>query len=398
MTRGQRARARLDALERRFTGPKRLGLFGHRAVGKTTLLAMFYREASAGRVPGLRLAAADTPTAEYLGSRINRLEAGEPPAGTLAETELHLRLYHDQAKLPLIIKDYQGEHVGLDSDAPIQDFFADCDAVFLCLDPDAKAEPADRLRRQQEVEALLERYLESSSDGTAGRPLALLITKYDRVLEAGGPDPQNVEQLAEELYGMTRHALASHVPHSAIFGVSSYGLGSRDDAPPPELRPMGLDAPLIWAAEQLEAIDREELEWIWDLAPDDLPRLKRCVQAFAARYPRSTRVEDYQAQLAQLSRKKWRRRLAQAAAGAALLVASVAAYDAWGYHSALSFERANPSAVAVERRWSNFIAWHPTHSLVLARAGPLGHPEAATVAGRRRCRSRRGRRHASRSR
>ncbi|MDB5349239.1 MAG: hypothetical protein JWN86_486, partial [Planctomycetota bacterium] len=50
-------KAHLDTLERRITGAKKIALFGHRAVGKTTLLAMFYREASAGRVPGLRMAA-----------------------------------------------------------------------------------------------------------------------------------------------------------------------------------------------------------------------------------------------------------------------------------------------------------------------------------------------------
>ena len=45
----------LDALEERLTGPKRIGLFGHRNMGKTTLLAMFYRQASTGQVPGIRL-------------------------------------------------------------------------------------------------------------------------------------------------------------------------------------------------------------------------------------------------------------------------------------------------------------------------------------------------------
>ena len=39
----------LNDLEERLTGAKRIALFGHRNVGKTTLLAMFYREASTGR-------------------------------------------------------------------------------------------------------------------------------------------------------------------------------------------------------------------------------------------------------------------------------------------------------------------------------------------------------------
>src|SRR5215217_2370593 len=177
-----RRKTHLDALERRLTGPKRIGLFGHRNVGKTTLLAMFYRQASTGQVPGLRLAAADPASAEYLAAKIAQIESGEPPAGTLAETELRLRLYHGAARFDLIVKDYQGEHVTLGSDEPIQEFFADCDAVLLCLDPEGSANPADRRRRQQEVENLFERYLDRSDDGTTGRPVALMLTKFDRVL------------------------------------------------------------------------------------------------------------------------------------------------------------------------------------------------------------------------
>src|SRR6476660_6107553 len=121
-----RRQAHLDALEDRLIGPKRIALFGHRNVGKTTLLAMFYRQASTGQVPGLRMAAANAASAEYLAEKIGQIESGEPPAGTLAETELKLHLYQGAARFDLIVKDYQGEHVTLGSDEPIQAFFADC--------------------------------------------------------------------------------------------------------------------------------------------------------------------------------------------------------------------------------------------------------------------------------
>jgi GTPase SAR1 family protein len=299
-----RRKAHLDALELRLTGPKRIALFGHRAVGKTTLLAMFYRQASTGQVPGLRLAAVDPPSAEYLAEKIAQIESGEPPAGTLAETELKLRLYHGPARFDLIFKDYQGEHVTLGTDEPIQAFFADSDAVLLCLDPEGSTHPAERRRRQQEVENLLERYIDRSDDGTAGRPVALLLTKFDRVLARGeaGQGPDAVERLVEARYGMTRHALARHVPNGAMFAVSAYGQGTVDGRPPLELHPLGLDGPLVWLAEQLEEVDREQLEWLWDLAPDDLPRLSRCVSAFERRYPRSSRAADFRRRLSEARR------------------------------------------------------------------------------------------------
>ena len=356
-----RRKAHLDALERRLTGPKRIALFGHRAVGKTTLLAMFYRQASTGQVPGLRLAAVDPPSAEYLAEKIAQIESGEPPAGTLAETELKLRLYHGPARFDLIFKDYQGEHVTLGTDEPIQAFFADCDAVLLCLDPEGSAHPAERRRRQQEVENLLERYIEKSDDGTAGRPVALLLTKFDRIMARGEADldPDSVERLVEARYGMTRHLLARHVPGGAMFAVSAYGRGSVDGRPPAELRPLGLEGPLGWLADRLELVDREQLEWLWDLAPEDLPRLARCVVAFEKRYPRSDRSGDYRRRLAEARRRKRRRGLVKVALGLALIAAGLAGYDSWGYRDALAFERANP-APAVADRWDDLIRRHPT--------------------------------------
>ena len=357
-----RRKAHLDALELRLTGPKRIALFGHRAVGKTTLLAMFYRQASTGQVPGIRLAAVDPPSAEYLAEKIAQIESGEPPAGTLAETELKLRLYHGPARFDLIFKDYQGEHVTLGADEPIQAFFADCDAVLLCLDPEGSTHPVDRRRRQQEVENLLERYIERSDDGTAGRPVALLLTKFDRVLARGegGQGPDAVERLVEARYGMTRHALARHVPHGAMFAVSAYGRGSVDGRPPAELHPLGLEGPLGWLAEQLEEVDREQLEWLWDLAPDDLSRLGRCVSAFEKRYPRSDRAGDFRRRLSEGRRRKFRRGLVGTALASGLIAAGLAGYDFWGYRDALQFAQADNPPPAVARRWDDLVKWHPS--------------------------------------
>src|SRR5436190_19430531 len=95
----------------RLCRPQRVGVLGHRGVGKTTLLTMLYREAVAGRLPGLRLAAADARTAGYLSDKLLQLETGQPLPATLGETELRFHLYHRTVRLELLVKDYQGEHV-----------------------------------------------------------------------------------------------------------------------------------------------------------------------------------------------------------------------------------------------------------------------------------------------
>src|SRR5262249_8032774 len=95
----------------RLCRPQRIGVFGHRRVGQTTLLTLLYREAVGGRLSGLRLAAADARTAEYLSDKVLQLEAGQALPGTLAETDLRFHLYHKTARCQLVVKDYQGEHV-----------------------------------------------------------------------------------------------------------------------------------------------------------------------------------------------------------------------------------------------------------------------------------------------
>jgi GTPase SAR1 family protein len=367
-----RSHARLDALEARLTGPKKIALFGHRNVGKTTLLAMFYRQAAGGLVPGVRLAAADPATAEYLAEKIAAIESGEPTGGTLSETELHLRLYHGPARFELIVKDYQGEHVTLGSDEPIQEFFAGCDAVFLCLDPEGSADPAERRRRQQEVENLLERYIEKSDDISTDRPVALLLTKFDRVLarekEGAVADEAFVEELVERQYGMTRHALRQHAPDGVIFAVSAFGPGAHGNRPPSVIQPMGLEGPLGWVAEQLEIRDRSQMELLWSLAADDLPRLHRCLAAYEKRYPRSNRTYEFRDRLAKLERRRKRRRLGKAVAALAALAGMAVGYDLWGYARASAFERdSGNTATAVAARWSELLANHPTMPYLLPR-------------------------------
>src|SRR5262245_8083376 len=166
-------------LAERLCRPQRIGIFGHRGVGKTTLLTMLYREAVGGRLPGLRLAAADARTADYLSEKILHLETGQPLPATLAETELRFHLYQAESRLELLVKDYQGEHIELDREEPIREFLKDCDAVWLCLDAGSLDVADARLRRQQEVERLIEDYLAQEPGRTMQRPVALVLTKAD---------------------------------------------------------------------------------------------------------------------------------------------------------------------------------------------------------------------------
>lgn len=370
-----RTQSPATALAGRLCRPQRIGVFGHRGVGKTTLLTMLYREAVGGRLPGLRLAAADARTANYLSDKVLQLESGQPLPATLGETELRFHLYHQGARLDLLVMDYQGEHVALGRAEPIREFLRECDAVWLCLDAPVAAEPASCLRAQQEVEQLVEDYLGVQDSVAPHRPMALVVTKSDLLgpLDSG---PGAVQELAADRLGMTRHALESHCCWHGLFAVSSLGgpLASlpaeladpaSPPAPPFRPRPSGLEGPLAWLAEVLQAQDQARLERLWELAPHDLSLLGRAVTTFARRYPDAPAARTFEQRRTQAKRQRLRRRSVAVLAAALALVVGVRAYDYAGERGAVAFAAQHAEdPVAVRQRWHSFRAWHPTRDLL----------------------------------
>jgi hypothetical protein len=340
-------------LAERLCRPHRIGLFGHRGVGKTTLLTALYRAAVSGRLPDLRLAAADVPTANYLSDKVPALERGDTLPATLAETALHFHLYHGPRRLDLLVRDYQGEHVELGRHGSIQEFLRECDAVWLCLDVSPTPDHAARLRRQQEIEHLLEDYLTCEPRPTLERPMALLLTKADVL----GSVPSNLDELAAQHFGITRHALQVHCPRNGLFAVSSLGsLGAEADC-----WVKSLAEPLAWLTETLQSLDESRAERLWSLAGNRLGLLDRCVTCFAQRYPDAPATAAFQRRLAELHGRRRRRWSLAGLASAACLVAGMWTYDAAGYQQALQVETEHPEAPAtVLANWQQYEAWHPT--------------------------------------
>lgn len=369
-----------DALAERLCRPQRLGVFGHRGVGKTTLLAALYREAVGGRLAELRLAAADARTADYLSDKVLQRESDQALPATLAETDLRFHLYCHDNRLELLVKDYQGEQVELGRDGPIRDFLRDCDAIWLCLDLAILPAPADRLRRQQEIEQLIEDCLVGDVPRPMDRPMALVLTKADLL----GAEPADLDELARTYFGMTRHALQVHCVHNGLFAVSS--LERKDEERPSD---RGLAGPLKWLATALQAQDEARLEQLWELAPKRLGLLERCVRCFIHRYPGAPVAEKYRERLRELRRRRRRRRGLAGMAAIVCLVFGLWSYDALGYQTAADWEahRADDPAAQLEN-WQQYQTWHPTRHLLGALPARQEELHLRELAARQRDRER----------
>ncbi len=365
-------------LAERMARPQRVGLFGRRGVGKTTLLTMLYREAVAGRLPGLRLAAADARTASYLADKVVQLEAGQLLPATLAETELRFHLYHQGRRVELLLKDYQGEHVAVGRHEPVRDFLRDCDAVWLCLDEVPSATPAERLRAQQEVEQLVEDYLASRPAGEPHRPMALLLTKVD--LHGGAADPAGLAALVGERFGMALHALATHCPGHALFAVSSLGGAPAREGETFSPRPTGLAGPLVWLVDALRGQDESRLEKVRALAGNDFALLGRCVEAFARRYPDAEAGAVLRRHLHAARVRRARRRALACAAAAVFALLALTGYDAYCAVAARRFAEAHADdPAAVRHNWDRYRLWHPTRFLFRPGAAQAEGAELARL-------------------
>ncbi|GIW80061.1 MAG: hypothetical protein KatS3mg105_1868 [Gemmatales bacterium] len=388
-------------LVERLCRRQRVGVFGHRGVGKTTLLAMLYREAVAGRIPGIRIASADPATSEYLGDKITQLESGNRLPATLAEADLNLNLYQGSTRLELTFRDYQGEHVELGRDESIHEFLNDCDALWLCIDVDREASAARLLRRQQEFEQLLERYVSEAAARTIEQPVALILTKADRLQSAGAADGgENVAAFGERM-NMTFHTLRTHCPNSDLFAISSLGregerlLQHTPETPqqcllpgpatttetpnrqvvvseaeeavggqeplPVELSPKGLAEPIEWLVASLQRQDEARLETLFEQAPTQYRLLRRSVECFADRYPGAEKTAEYRQLLRSLRRRQLRHRLVLALTTAIVACLSLWSYDALGYQNVLRAQQENADdPVAALEAWRAFQRWHPT--------------------------------------
>lgn len=243
---------------------RRLGIYGARDTGKTCYLACLY---GARTEDNAAVTFATDASLDHLKACWKTLQRSEVPSATAlgipSELDLHLQAEGLAWEIPT--RDYAGSLVQRsETGVPelkqeVKEWLASCHAILLFINTDAAEEAVrDRLDELNLLVAELKRH---SRDGnTIGRPLALLLTKWDRQGEISA-DPETERRRALE-YLNSRPALKqigetlrNCGDRVELFPLSAFG-SSRDGNNPPigGPRPIGLLAPLVWAVQKADEL------------------------------------------------------------------------------------------------------------------------------------------------
>jgi len=245
---------------------RHLGIHGARGTGKTCYLACLYghRATESGAVTFR-----DDLSIDYLKVAWNSLERGDVPIATalVLPTELNLSFHANGVGWNIITRDYAGvlvqrsERGVPELKEDVKKWLGSCHAILLFVNIDSGIDTLDSVlkERHDELDLLLTELKKLSSDGnTIGRPLALLLTKWD-VRGELSYDPECERQRALE-YLQSRPALKQIADalkncgdRVELFPVSAFGSNRDGNKPPVDgPRPFGLHAPLAWAVQKAD--------------------------------------------------------------------------------------------------------------------------------------------------
>jgi hypothetical protein len=291
----------------------RIGVFGHKGVGKTVFLTAVY--AFARDSSELQLLAMGESQA-YLEGNLNTMKGrsgdrsadGEVEIRRFPETSSAVKKLGFSAQLGKTINasletmDYSGKDVYLDSaegmPQNLMDFFQLCDCVLFLIDPDAANNKVELTRRVTSFTRLIEQL--SDSRKRLNIPIGLVITKADELQGfKSGLQSTLVGRGAGYIKGLRFNDFVSAVdkqPYLAdfpewkktlrevlgrfqllfdplvrntldfqVFFISSTGgspldkgdgSGDVHKAPPKDFRPLGVNQPIMWALRRIRACRR----------------------------------------------------------------------------------------------------------------------------------------------
>ena len=323
-------------------GTWRFGIHGARNAGKTSYLATLY--GFRAQVDRIAVAFTNDETIDYLaGQWENYLAKGEKPdpTGKGIPTDLGCQIKCPQRVWQVALRDYAGELVqrkGADDVKELQEethqWLKSCNAILFFIDI---TESEDAVReRLNELDLLLKELHRLSVGGDKiGRPLALILTKWDTRpdfnicgADVAAETAKAIDFLqGSPVFGQCYSALTQSGSRVQVFPVSAFGSHRDGQLPPvhgPE--PFNIHEPLKWAVEMAEEMIGEKADRDADalILRRRWPRYDRAaglLEATCSKYAlRTGRVGKRLAERAHgLNRRFWFRRLTLAAISVTLV-------------------------------------------------------------------------------
>ncbi len=291
----------------------RIGVYGHKGVGKTVFFTIAYVDSK--RSPDFEIMALGE-TQEILEEKYNLmrgqgmdLATGQkiaarrfPPLST-GEQRLNFEVRTGRNTIiPINTIDYSGELIYIDARGDLKqnliDFFKECECILFFIDPDAIKNEGERSNRVAAFTDLISQL--SGPEKRLKIPVGLVVSKADELpgfksveqsaligkgngyiralnfsgflrgvikqrLLAARPDwKAELESMLNRLESFFK-PLLNRTQDYQVFFISSTGnspevitdaRGDRVKVPPEDLRPMGVDLPLRWAIQRIAACRR----------------------------------------------------------------------------------------------------------------------------------------------
>jgi hypothetical protein len=253
----------------------RLGLFGDTRSGKTMFLAGLQCAAESGQLASdVGLRAANPKSAQYLGSRVAQLRAGQWPPGTLDAQDVTLLVDKGTKTIAIHAADFKGGDFArafYDGEIAqthhfLRRLFNPCHAYLFLVDPGPlkaasllTATAADQEQRERYIQSLVIAIGKLQSwNPLFHRPVAIAFTKTDQHPDVAD-DPAG---FAARYLNQIENYLRRYAPVHRYFAVSATGsIQFGHNGPCEPLKPRGLLEPIFWCAEHHAGRTRL-LKWI----------------------------------------------------------------------------------------------------------------------------------------
>ncbi|OQY10387.1 MAG: hypothetical protein B6I28_01080 [Fusobacteriia bacterium 4572_132] len=255
---------------------KPLGIFGAKASGKTTFFTTLYGLSGFNKKDeSFSVICNDDVSRNYLKGNYKALLNGKLPARTEINnsTEINMSYFYNKSNYHLKSYDFAGELIKdvmenseemgsefFQSQKNIYDFFSQCSAILFFLEPETKN--GETFERQIEIDKLLGFLKEKDQKWQLDIPMALVVTKWDKISDLTGKydyekEKEKVKNYIKEhrVYNNIYTLISGVAPSTEIFPVSAFGDSKRGDLPPDELKPFNLFSPLMWASQ------KRDVEW-----------------------------------------------------------------------------------------------------------------------------------------